>query len=41
MREIIGLLASEWKINLIFIFLTVLLSTLFANITTVINWTVN
>ena len=41
MREFIGLLASEWKINLIFIFLTVLLSTLFANITTVINWIVN
>lgn len=41
MREFIGLLASEWKINLIFIFLTVLLSTLFANITTVINRIVN
>lgn len=40
MREFIGLLASEWKINMLFIALTVLLSTLFANITAVINWIV-
>ena len=40
MREFIGLLASEWKINIAFIALTVLLSTLFANIATLINWIV-
>ena len=40
MREFIGLLASEWKINIVFIALTVLLSTMFANITTIINWIV-
>ncbi|MBR3018757.1 MAG: YdcF family protein [Clostridia bacterium] len=39
-REFIGLLASEWKINVAFIALTVLLSTLFANIATIINWIV-
>ncbi|MBQ3848969.1 MAG: YdcF family protein [Clostridia bacterium] len=41
MREFIGLLASEWKINIALIALIVLLSTLFANITTIINWIVN
>lgn len=40
MREFIGLLASEWKINISFIVMTILLSTLFANIATVINWIV-
>ena len=40
MREFIGLLASEWKINIVFIVLTVLLSTLLANIATIINWIV-
>ncbi len=40
MREFIGLLISEWKINILFIVLTILLSTLFANISTVINWIV-
>lgn len=40
MREFLGLLASEWKINMAFIVLTVLLSTLFANIATIINWIV-
>ncbi len=38
MREFIGLLASEWKINIAFIVLTVFLSILFANIPTIINW---
>ncbi len=40
MREFIGLLASEWKINIAFIALTILLSTMFANISTIINWIV-
>lgn len=40
MREFIGLLASEWKINIVFIVLTVLLSTLLANTATIINWIV-
>lgn len=37
-REFIGLLASEWKINVLIIVLTVVLSVLFANITTIINF---
>ena len=37
-REFIGLLASEWKINLLFIVAIVGISTLFANISTIINW---
>jgi uncharacterized SAM-binding protein YcdF (DUF218 family) len=37
MREFIGLLVSEWKINVAFIVLTVLLSTLFANIAAIIT----
>ena len=41
MREFIGLLASEWKINVGFIVLTILLSTLFANIAAIITWVVN
>ena len=41
MREFIGLLASEWKINIAFIVLTVLLSTLFANVATIITWIVD
>ena len=40
MREFIGLLATEWKINFSFIVLIVALSTLFANIATIINWIV-
>jgi len=40
MREFIGLLASEWKINIVFIVLMVLLSTLLTNIATIINWIV-
>ena len=38
MREFIGLLASEWKINVLFIAAMVAVSTLFANISTVISW---
>lgn len=38
MREFIGLLASEWKINLVFILLTVFMSILFAMIPTIISW---
>jgi len=41
MREFIGLLASEWKINVAFITLTVFLSILFANIPTILNWIIN
>ncbi len=37
MREFIGLIYSEWKINLFVILLIVSLSVLFANISTVIN----
>ena len=37
MREFIGLLASEWKINAVFIVLTVVLSVLFGNIPAIIN----
>lgn len=37
-REFIGLLASEWKINLLFILLIVALSVLFANITPIIEF---
>ena len=40
MREFIGLLASEWKINVLFIVIIVLLSTMFANIPAIINWIV-
>ena len=40
MREFIGLLASEWEINISFIVVIVLLSTLLANISTIINWIV-
>lgn len=38
MREFIGLIASEWKINVLFIAAMVAVSTLFANISTVISW---
>jgi uncharacterized SAM-binding protein YcdF (DUF218 family) len=37
MREFIGLLASEWKINILFIAATVFLSVMFANISTIIS----
>lgn len=37
MREFVGILVSEWATTLVFILLTVLLSTLFANISTIIN----
>ena len=37
-REFIGMLASEWKINLMFVLTIVAVSTLFANIATIINW---
>ena len=40
MREFIGLMASEWKINAFFIALIVALSTLLANISTIISWIV-
>lgn len=41
MREFIGLLASEWIVNVAFIALTVFLSLLFANTPTILNWIVN
>lgn len=41
MREFIGLLASEWKINILFIAATIMVSTLFANISTVVGWIAN
>ena len=41
MREFIGLLASEWKINVAFIALTVFLSILFANNPTILKWIIN
>ena len=37
MREFIGLLASEWLLNLIFIILTVGFATVIANISTIIS----
>lgn len=40
MREFIGLLASEWKINLLFIAAIVGVSSLFANISTIVSWIV-
>lgn len=40
MREFIGLMASEWKTNAFFIALIVALTTLLANISTIINWIV-
>ena len=40
MREFIGLLAGEWKINLLFIAVLVFISTLFANISTLVSWIV-
>ena len=36
-REFIGLMASEWKINLLYILIIILLSTLFANIGAIID----
>ena len=41
MREFIGLLAGEWKINVAFIALTVFLSILFANNPTILKWIIN
>lgn len=38
MREFIGLLAGEWKINLLLIAVIIAVCTLFANITTIIHW---
>ena len=40
MREFIGLLAEEWKINLFFIFFAVALSSLFANLPTIVSFLV-
>ncbi|MBR0415126.1 MAG: YdcF family protein [Clostridia bacterium] len=40
MREFLGLLAEEWKINLLFIFFAVALSSLFANLPTIVNFLV-
>lgn len=40
MREFIGLLACEWKINIIFIVLTVIISVLMANTSTIVNFLV-
>lgn len=37
MREFIGLLASEWKLNLLFVVLTVFVSVLFANLGALIS----
>ena len=37
MREFIGMLVNEWKINLAVIFTVVAVSVLFANISSVIN----
>ena len=40
MREFIGLLASEWKINILLIATITAVSTLFANIGTIVSWIV-
>ena len=40
MREFIGLLASEWKVNLLFIVAIVAVSLFFSNISTLVQWAV-
>ena len=40
MREFIGLLASEWKVNLLFIVAIVAVSLFFSNISTFVQWAI-
>ncbi len=41
MREFIGLLACEWRVNIVFILLTVIVSALMANTSTIVNFLVH
>ncbi len=41
MREFIGLLACEWRVNIVFILLTVIVSALMANTSTIVNFLIH